>query len=108
MTTVTYWKDETTNAHYLNVDGHAGWASAGNDIVCAALSAVSYTLLGFLLNAGEDIEEISQEVDSGRVVVLCRGNERIDTAFEMALIGYLQIEKQYPHHVGVHIAASGG
>ena len=108
MTAVTYWKDDKTKTHYLRVEGHANWASTGGDIVCAALSAVSYTLLGFLLNASADIEELSQEVDSGRVVILCRGNERIDTAFEMALIGYLQIEKQYPHHVGVHIAAQGG
>ena len=107
MTEVAYWKDGA-GTHYLSVTGHANWAAAGNDIVCAALSAISYTLLGFLLNAEEDTEELSQETDSGRVVILCKGNQRIDTAFEMALIGYLQIEKQYPHHVRVVNAAIGG
>ena len=107
MTRIDYWKDGATGTHYLSVIGHANWAGAGNDIVCAALSAVSYTLLGFLLNAEADTEELSQETESGRVVILCKGNQRIDTAFEMALIGYLQIEKQYPHHVCVN-AATGG
>ena len=108
MTRIDYWRDEETGSHCLNVAGHAGYASEGNDIVCAAVSAVSWTLLGFLHNAGDDIEELSQGADSGRVVVICKGNERIDTVFEMALIGYLQIEKQYPTFVEVHTAASGG
>lgn len=108
MTTVTYWQDEASKTHYLRVEGHANWAEAGNDIVCAAISTVSYTLLGFLHNAEEDIDELSAETDEGCVVALCKGNERIDTAFEMAFIGYLQIEKQYPRHVRVVNAATGG
>ena len=104
MTRVDYWQDDATKTYYLSVVGHAGYASAGNDIVCAGVSAVSYALLGFLLNAEEDLTELSQETEDGRVVVLAQGNDRICTAFEMALIGYLQIEKQYPTHVEVHIA----
>lgn len=108
MTRVDYWHDDATNTHYLSVIGHAGYAQTGQDIVCAGISAVSWALLGFLLNAEGDLEEVSQETENGRVVVLARGNQRIDTAFEMALIGYLQIEKQYPTNVEVNIAAQGG
>lgn len=102
MTRVDYWHDDGSGIHYLSVLGHAGYASEGKDIVCAAVSAVSWTLLGFLHNAREDIEELSREAESGLVLVLCKGNERIDTAFEMALIGYLQIEQQYPTYVEVN------
>ena len=105
MTRVDYWRDEASGTHYLSILGHAGYSTEGNDIVCAAVSTVSWTLLGFLLNAGDDIEEITHETEPGTVVVLCKGKERIDTAFEMAIIGYLQIEKQYPAYVAVNIAA---
>ena len=108
MTRIDYWHDDATDSHYLSVIGHAGYAKEGSDIVCSAVSAISWTLLGFLHNAEGDIQELSQEVESGRAVVLCKGNGRIDTAFEMALIGYLQIQKQYPTFVEVHIATSGG
>lgn len=94
------------NHHKLSVKGHAGYASHGNDIVCAGVSAISYALLGYLNQAGCDISEA--RADSGDLLIDAAGGEMTAGAFDMAMIGYLQIARKYPQYAEVYIAASGG
>ena len=37
----------------ITVSGHAGYAPAGQDIVCAAVSALTYALAGYLEETGQ-------------------------------------------------------
>ena len=104
MIRVNYLRDGGT--HKLSVQGHAGWSQHGNDIVCAGVSAISFALLGYLHNAGSDIAEA--QADSGNLLIECSDGERVTTAFDMAMVGYLQIAKKYPQCVDVYIAAQGG
>lgn len=104
MTRVNYCRDE--ERHKLAVQGHAGYDETGRDIVCAGVSAISYALLGFLYDAGGVIEKA--QTGSGEMVIECERAAGIDSAFHMAMIGYLQIAKKYPQHVDVYIAAQGG
>ena len=92
--------------HRLAVDGHAGYAEHGRDIVCAGVSAISFALLGYLQQCGAEAAEISGV--SGSLTIDCRGGERVAGAFDMALCGWLQIAKNYPHCLEVYIAAQGG
>ena len=92
--------------HKLSVQGHAGWSQHGNDIVCAGVSAISFALLGYLHHAGSDIAEA--QADSGNLRIECSGGEPVSTAFDMAMIGYLQIARKYPQYVDVYMAAHGG
>lgn len=89
----------TRREHRLKVEGHAGYSGCGNDIVCSAVSAISYSLVGFLENT--DSRYICEEMASGYLELSCPRNKETDAAFQMALIGYLQIEQQYPRNVGV-------
>ena len=98
--------DRTGNRHRLSVKGHAGYAAHGDDIVCAGVSGITYALLGYLHHAGCDIEEV--RADSGDVLVDCTGDGLIAGAFDMTIIGLLQISKKYPQHVDVYIASTGG
>ena len=93
------------DTHTLSVQGHAGWSQHGNDIVCSGVSAISFALLGYLHHAGGDIADT--QTDSGYLHVVCSGGELIAGAFDMAVIGYLQIAKKYPQCVDVHIVAHG-
>ena len=104
MIRVNYLREGDT--HKLSVQGHAGWSQHGNDIVCAGVSAISFALLGYLHNAGCDIAEA--QADSGNLRVECSGDNLVAGAFDMAMIGYLQIAKKYPQCVDVYIAAHGG
>lgn len=89
------------NYHTLTVHGHAGYDDTGRDIVCAGVSAISYALLGYLHHAGCVVADAKTE--SGDLGIACWGGE---AAFDMAMIGYLQIERQYPRNVEVHIAGT--
>lgn len=86
--------------HDLRITGHADHSDNGNDIVCAGVSAITYTLLGFLANTDANP---STFVDRGDCIIMCYDTDPIHTAFEMALIGYMQIAKAYPDNVTVHI-----
>lgn len=92
--------------HRLSVQGHAGYATHGNDIVCAGVSGISYALLGYLYNIDCNIAEF--RADSGDLLIDVTGDQMTAGAFDMALVGYLQIAKKYPQHVDVYIASSGG
>lgn len=51
----------------MSIDGHAGYAEFGKDIVCAAVSALAQGLLHSLDALTDD--EISTEAESGHVKI---------------------------------------
>ena len=89
------------NEYELSINGHANYSDRGNDIVCAAASSLAYALLGFLENCPSVLELNSIE-HSGEMQIDCIGDKKIvKTAFNMAVIGFLQLEKSYPEHISV-------
>lgn len=56
--------------HGLTVDGHAGFAETGNDIICAAVSALAQGLIHALSDLTED--EISYNVRDGHIEIFFR------------------------------------
>ena len=103
MTSVVFKHKD--GAYTVRMDGHAGFAESGKDIVCAGASTLAYTLLGFLENYVK-----APHVDSiealGMMHIECRPEteeeEKVcEIAFNMALIGFLQLEKAYPKYVKV-------
>ena len=73
MVTVTSKNEK--NRYEWEIKGHAGF-KPGNDIVCAAVSAITYTLVQMLLNMQE-----------------------MNTVTETILGGYMLLESEYPDHV---------
>lgn len=75
----------------ITVSGHAGHAPAGQDIVCAAVSALMYALAGYL-------EETEQAARSD----ICRGYADIEgagdcgAAFTLVRCGMEQLAAAYP------------
>ena len=96
------------DTHALTIAGHAGYSEHGNDIVCAGVSAITFTLLGFLENHKDDIESISAQTESGRAHIACKGGEKTALAFDMAIIGLQQIAMKYPKHVTIDIHPAPG
>lgn len=92
----------------LSVYGHANYGPCGKDIVCAGVSAIAYSLLGFLELCEDEIEDMTGPiVDNGKVYVGCNSTATIDTAFRMAVIGLEQIADAYPDHVEIQIVPQG-
>lgn len=91
------------NHPYLEMTGHAEY-NPGNDVVCAGASSIVYTLAGYLSCAGHEPELMQLEPGSARISIDISKSEHrvaIKTAFDMAAIGLLQLEKTYPSHVQV-------
>lgn len=81
----------------ITMDGHAGF-NPGNDVVCAGLSAIMTALQGYLNNIPERCTIITKP---GHCVAQAPCDMRLISVFELAEIGFLQIEAAYPDNVSV-------
>lgn len=73
----------------LTLDGHAGY-NTGCDIVCAAISALVYALVGYLESGQADYV---CDLGDGFATVECNGH---DEAFETVCAGLALIAEEYP------------
>lgn len=71
----------------VTVSGHAGYAPAGRDIVCAAVSALVYALAGYLEETGQ-----AERVDIRRGFADIRGT----AALALVRCGVEQLAQAYP------------
>jgi len=90
-------------SYSLSMEGHAGYSAYGQDIVCAALSGLVYALLGYLSNS-DTVKNLSAKERPGMMQITCESADpRTGAAFEMAAIGFLQIEMGYKENVNVRV-----
>lgn len=75
----------------ITVSGHAGYAPAGQDIVCAAVSALTYALAGYLEETGQ-----AARADIRRGYADIEGAEGCGTAFALVRCGMEQLAAAYP------------
>lgn len=98
MVKVRYRRNEF--AHSLSIVGHAGYDALGKDIVCAGVSAIVYTLLGFLHHLPDWESRLTAAAERGMCMVCWRGTGREEeTAFQMAVMGLAQLAHGYPQCV---------
>ena len=88
----------------LALDGHA----TGSPEMCAAISGIVYALAGYLSNGERDgfAEVYHMELESGRVRIHCRGDDRVTAACEMAIIGLGQLGKARPDLIQMDLQES--
>lgn len=84
----------------ITVSGHAGFAEAGKDIVCAGVTALVQTLVKSFHDLIED--KFEYEISPGRVDIHYgdlseAGTLLVDSFF----IGICQIASEFPDHVRV-------
>ena len=89
--------------HRLHITGHAGYAPAGSDIVCAGVSALACALTGFL--RGTEGGRVLRRT-SGELLLTCPAGDRTDAAVELALTGFRQIAGTYPRYAEVDISTN--
>ena len=107
MTHVEYMVEGA--AHRLTVDGHAGSAPKGEDLVCCAVSALAQTLAQRVLDlysAGFVLGFPVTEIHDGGVRVEATGagdGAAILHAFETIVTGMQMLADQWPQYVQVNI-----
>lgn len=95
--------------HELTINGHAGYAEYGKDIVCAGVSAIAFALLGWLENHEEELTEMDElMVEDGQVYIACAGSDKVTTAFQVALMGLIQISRAHPEYVDIEYSGIAG
>jgi uncharacterized protein YsxB (DUF464 family) len=103
MVTVTFRRDSQKRLSSLFADGHAGWADAGDDIVCAAVSAiVQAAWLGLAEHARVGVDG---DRSGGRLEMRwpadSRDRDDVRAIVATAELSIEQIARQYPEHVSV-------
>lgn len=108
MTHITFSETKVNGEVVLDmiVDGHAEYAEYGKDIVCAAVSAITFALLCFVENSGKPYDSYIKEDGGYARIVAYQADERMDAAFDMALNGMVQIEMAHPKHVTVTLKSN--
>ena len=76
----------------LEIDGHAGYAEKGKDIVCAAVSALACSLVCYVRGKVER-EDGHMSFSAGKMSTRARG------AFDCTYGGFALLADAYPTHV---------
>ena len=101
MTTVTLFKSEGNLTGFM-CKGHSGFARAGKDIVCAAVSVLSTTCANALESVAGVVPEIA--VDDGYMkIVLPEGCDNHDAQVILRTFeqGMRDIEASYPKYIQI-------
>ena len=97
MTHVSIIKTRSGEYKGFNCIGHSGYAEAGEDIVCAAISVLVINTINSLDKlAGEKIKLVTNE-DEGLIDCRIDGqiNEKSKLLLDSMILGLREIKKQY-------------
>ena len=99
----------------LTVEGHAGQADVGQDVVCAAVSILAFTtaqVLKIMDESGEFANHPTLDLENGDATISCCADD--DTTFMNVLqtfftiaMGYRLLAHNYPQYVEIIIDGEG-
>ena len=85
----------------LEASGHAGYAPAGQDIVCAGASTLMQTICALLAGEEGTRSGVWDEPDGPRLAVTAAAPQKpwVEGAFEFAKAGFALLAERYPDNV---------
>lgn len=93
------------NIHGFEISGHAESGPYGHDLVCAAVSAVSFGAANALMEVAGCEPEITQGGEGGYFKVVLTGEDReqekAQTLLEGLLISLRTIEQDYSQYITI-------
>ena len=94
MITVTIYKD-SGKYHHFSVEGHAGYAQEGYDIICAAVSALTVNTVNSIEAFTED--DFSAEEKNGFLTCQfkSRPSSKTELLMDSMVLGLSEVEKKY-------------
>ena len=92
----------------LRLEGHAGYAEPGKDIVCASSAILAYTVAQYVKNEDEEgtLKAPAEiKLENGEGVVSCEPTEEVAKwlwdAYQFAKMGYMLLAYNYPQCVEI-------
>ena len=111
MVNITYLSEPTENHIRLIVKGHAGQAEHGKDIVCSAVSILTYTIAENVRRlCTNHIGCISLEEGDSEVDIFFNSDreyEKIGGKIEAIVTGFEILSKSYPEYVTFNTNGKG-
>lgn len=99
MIEITFNPTELT----LQIEGHAGYAEKGKDIVCSAVSILFYTLGRCLSENEYMLKDSIVNDDDGNGYIMAKPKDKfiptVKTFFYVTLEGFKSIAETYPDYV---------
>ena len=89
----------TITENGLTIDGHAGYAEIGKDIVCAAVSSTVITSVNSCLTI--DNESISYEDKNGLDIKVLKDDEVTTKIINVMITNLYELEKAYPKNIKI-------
>ena len=84
----------------IRITGHAGYAPSGQDIVCAAVSALTETFLASIEDLTKD--ELKCEISAGNAVIQYGNLSDVgQTLLDSFFVGLNMIADNYPAYVQI-------
>lgn len=92
--------DVTVREDRVTVSGHANYAASGEDIICAAVTALSITLFKSLTDLTED--KIEYDIQPGRVDIKYGDlSEKAKTLVDSFFIGICLVADEFPGYIRI-------
>lgn len=105
MIKVTYHR----NYHRVTVEGHANSGEAGHDLVCAGVSALTYTLaanVAHMADSGQ-VRIESMVLSSGKAEISCKPVSRfkgtVGLVLQAVCVGFEILAHDYPQYIRYEI-----
>lgn len=94
--------------YFVDVEGHAGYAPDGDDILCASISILTYTYAQVVQNYEQDmIDKSTIILDKGNAHIFCypsrKARRDIKAALDTITVGFKLLEFNFPEFVSLQI-----
>lgn len=110
MIYATFYHLTDRNAYVASVDGHAGFAELGKDVVCAGASMYAMGLAQCVMQMyadGKLVKRPGMIIKNGEVNVAAKPRpeheEELRHYFYMAQVGLKLLQESYPQHVSLKL-----
>ena len=105
MTEITFYRNEHEEYTGFRCDGHAGFADEGEDIVCAAISALVTNTINSVLEFTNDTPDIDEDEEEGYIDVSFFDTPGEDTQLLLRSLvlglSNIEAEKDYSDYIQV-------
>lgn len=104
MTVITEIQGDNETLIGFKLDGHANYSFPGRDIVCAAISAITFNTINSICElSNAEIETIECIDGSMQYTVIANMDLASYILLDSAKIGYKSIAEQYPENVQIRV-----
>ena len=98
MTHLKFYRDNNDKLTGFECKGHAGYAEAGEDIVCAAISILTINFVNSVELLTDSFPEVVEDADKGYLKVTIKEYDKADVQllFNSLSLGLDNIREEYP------------